>query len=250
MPGTIYLVGAGPGDPELLTVKALRILQLADIIFYDRLIPPAILALAHPSARLVYAGKSLGEQHDVQTWLDEELIRAVQQHRHVVRLKSGDPFIFGRGAEEKLSLLSAGIAVEVVPGLSSATSVPTLAGIPLTYRGLSRSFTVVTAMENQGPRLSWDAFRRSDTLVILMGGSRAHSVAAELIRDGRPANEPVALIANGSRDDEERLLTSLASLAAGSALLSQPSVMVVGQVALLMETSTSHAVCMQSHLFY
>ncbi len=231
--GSVFLVGAGPGDPQLLTLKAARILASADVVIYDRLVPPAILELASPAAQLVYAGKHEGEQEATQVWIHEELVRQARAGRVVVRLKGGDPFVFGRGGEEALALRERGIGAEVVPGVSSALTAPALAGIPVTFRGVSRSFAVVTGHCHNAEETDWAAYARLDTLIILMGVSRRETIARALIEAGREAAEPVAFIERSSTPEERVIETTLGEVARGQVAVEAPAAFVVGQVVAL-----------------
>ncbi len=228
-------MGAGPGDPELLTVKAQRILREADIVLFDRLVTPEILAEANPRAELIYAGKQAGEQEKIQPWIIEQMVRYAGQGKTVVRLKGGDPCVFGRGGEEWQALVEQGIDVEIVPGLSSAIAVPEAAGIPLTFRGVARAFTVITGHHAPGSEPDWAQFAAVDTLVILMGVSQRAPIARALIAAGRRADEPAAFIENGTRADERVVVTTLAEVAAGTARVDSPAVFVVGEVVRLRE---------------
>lgn len=233
--GKVYLVGAGPGDPELLTVKALRILREAEVVLFDRLVTPEILAEADLNAELIYAGKQAGEQDKVQPWIIEQMVAHARRGRTVVRLKGGDPCVFGRGGEEWQALAAQGIDVEIVPGLSSAISVPEVAGIPLTFRGVARAFTVVTGRGTGGMEPDWRDFAAVDTLVILMGvGGRAR-IARALIDGGRSPEEPVAFVENGTTRDERVITSTLEEVAAGAVETVSPAVFVVGQVVRLRE---------------
>ncbi len=220
-----YLVGAGPGDPELLTVKALRLLQRAGAVLYDRLVSPEILALVNPDAERIYTGKGEGEQELVQAQIHAQLLACAARYEVVVRLKGGDPMVFGRGAEEMLFLAAHGYAVESVPGISSAIGVPERAGIPVTLRGVARSFAVVTGHDAGG---DWSAYRGIDTLVILMGVKQRALIAARLIAAGRSAAEPVAFVERGSTARERVTVTTLGR--AGDVEVEAPAVFVVGEV--------------------
>ena len=229
---TVHLVGAGPGDPELLTLKAARLLAEADVVVHDRLVDERVLALAAPWARLVDVGKRPGGPADSQERINERLVALGRRFQNVVRLKCGDPFVFGRGGEEAEALRAAGIAFEEVPGVSSAVAGPAMAGIPVTLRGVSSGFTVVTA--HQDPRtddaLDWDALARlGTTLVVLMGASRAGVIAERLIAGGMAADTPVAVVTSATLPDQHVTRTDLASL--GETPVASPSVIVIGEVA-------------------
>jgi len=236
----IYLVGAGPGDPDLLTVKALRILQQADVVLYDRLISAEVLSCIHPGAVLIDVGKEEGQQHEIQQQIVPMLIEWSAKAQTVVRLKSGDPMVFARGGEELAELLEAGCEVEVVPGLSSALAAPELAGIPLTFRGVARSFAIVTGHGKDGMLQDWSAYGRVDTLIILMGVRKRAAIAAELLRVGRPAAEPVAFIERASTPTERRVFSTLGQVAAGETEVENPAVWVVGEVVAVSRSAKIH----------
>jgi len=225
---TVAIVGAGPGHPELLTLRALRRIESADVILYDRLVSAEILALANPQAEFIYCGKDEGHQEAVQNEIFRLLLDRAEQGRKVVRLKGGDPFIFGRGAEEAELLAEHGIAAEIVPGVTSALSAPALASIPVTYRGLARSVAVVTGRCRGGEIEDWRKVALVDTLVILMGVKHRAKIAAQLIACGRPANQPIAFIENGSTPQERIVVATLAS--AGEVEVESPAVWVCGEV--------------------
>jgi uroporphyrin-III C-methyltransferase len=238
---TVYLVGAGPGDPDLLTVKGARLLQNAQVVIFDRLISPEIMALANPAAILVDAGKrstgDSGLQDDINAWL----VEYGRQYETVVRLKGGDPFVFGRGGEEILACKEAGIPVEVVPGISSAIAAPAYAGIPVTHRAVSTSFTVVTGSESpekESSTLDYAALAKMETLVFLMAVKALPQITAALIQHGRPPETPVACIESGTLP-EQRLITgtlaTIPEIAAGQALKA-PAIIVIGEVAALAQS--------------
>ena len=230
-PGIVYLVGAGPGDPRLITVLGLDRLRQAEVVVYDRLVSPRLLDEA-PRAERIFVGKAPGEHSAQQEEINELLVRHATAGRIVVRLKGGDPFVFGRGSEEALACAEAGIPWEVVPGISSALSVPALAGIPVTHRELAGGFAVVTGHCAEGDRQDWAALARVETLVILMGLSRLPEIAASLLFHGRNAETPVAVIAQGSLPGETVVTATLATIAGDVARagLRAPATIVVGEV--------------------
>jgi uroporphyrinogen III methyltransferase/synthase len=236
--GTVALVGAGPGDPGLITVRGLELLRRAHVVVYDRLVHPSLLDEA-PRARRIFAGKASGHHTLPQERINALLIMHAKRGRRVVRLKGGDPFVFGRGGEEADALARAGIPFQVVPGVSSAVAVPAYAGIPLTHRGVASSFAVVTGHEEAGKRESsvdWARLARSvDTLVILMGLKSLPRVARALIAHGRPAATPAALVRWGTTEIQETVVGTLADIAvrAARARLEPPVVVVVGDVVAL-----------------
>ena len=238
--GTVFIVGAGPGDPELLTIKALRMLERADVVLYDRLVGTGILALIPENAERVYVGKGHGDQDLVQPEIMLQLEEHARLGLNVVRLKGGDPFVFGRGAEEWAHLRARGVPVEVVPGISSSLAVPALAGIPLTYREVARAFAVVTGHRAIDPETGlpadWHDYVRMDTLVILMGVGERANIATELIEAGREASQACAFIERGSTPQERVLISSLQEVSDGLTEVSAPAVWVIGDVVKLRET--------------
>jgi len=236
--GKVYLVGAGPGDPELLTLKALRLIKSADVILYDRLINQEILLFAKPDCELVYVGKEDGKHTIEQEKINELLLKYAHTREVVVRLKGGDPFIFGRGGEEALFLVEHGIEFEVVPGVSSFYSVPAHAGIPITFRGISSSFAVITGHEDprkERSSIDWESLKGINTLIVLMGVSRRKEIARRLIEVGRDPKEPVAFIENGTTERQRVILTDLYELSTNPPEVSPPAIMVVGSVVRLRE---------------
>ncbi|MDQ7039067.1 MAG: uroporphyrinogen-III C-methyltransferase [Aquificota bacterium] len=230
--GKVYIVGAGPGDPELLTVRAVKILKEADVVLYDRLINEDILSLTRPGCLHIYVGKEDGKHTIPQEEINRLLLYYASLYEKVVRLKGGDPFIFGRGGEEVLFLADQGVPFEVVPGISSFYSVPAYAGIPLTLRGVSSSFAVVTGHEATGKekKVNWEAFRGVDTLVVLMGVRNRQRIAGDLIKAGRDPDEPVAFVERGTTEDQRTVITTLREVAENPPEVKPPAVMVVGRV--------------------
>lgn len=236
--GTVVLVGAGPGDPDLLTVRAAREIASADIIFADRLVGAGILDLARPDAEIVHVGKSKGEHSVPQDQIHARLIEAARPGRRVVRLKGGDPFIFGRGGEEVEALREAGVPVEVVPGVTAATGCAAALQVPLTHRDLAQAVTFVTGHAALGkePKLDWDALARTNqTVVVYMGVGTAGAIATRLIAHGRDADTPVAVIENGTRSNEVAAYGALGDLAETirAAGIEGPALLVIGEVAAL-----------------
>jgi uroporphyrin-III C-methyltransferase len=228
--GKVYLVGAGPGDPELLTLKAVRVLQGAEVVLYDRLVSPAVLELANPLADLVYVGKELGQQELVQPEIFRQMLCYAKMGRAVVRLKGGDPMVYGRGGEEWLFLAKEGVEVELVPGVSSSLAVPGLAGIPLTLRGVATGFAVLSGHAKGGRLPDFGPYAQVDTLVILMGVKQRTSIAQALLQAGRRPDEPVAFIEKGSTSFERVVLSTLAAVAQGEVEVSSPAVWISGKV--------------------
>jgi len=230
--GVVHLVGAGPGDPRLITVLGLDRLRRADVVVYDRLVSPELLAEAPSHAERIFAGKSPGDHGCNQDDINALLIRHARAGRTVVRLKGGDPFVFGRGGEEALACAEAGIACEVVPGVSSAIGVPERAGIPVTHRSLAGGFAVITGHCVEGDRQNWATLARLDTLVILMGLTRLPEISGLLLYHGRGANTPVAVISQGTSPDERIVVATLGTIAGDIALagLKAPATIVIGEV--------------------
>lgn len=226
----VALVGAGPGDPGLLTLAALRKLAEAEVVLYDRLVSAEILMLANPAAELIYTGKEEVQQEAVQREIESLLLRHARAGRKVVRLKGGDPFVFGRGAEEALFLRSHGIGVELIPGVSSAIAAPGLAAVPLTCRGVSASFTVVTGRCREGAAIDWSRYAAVETLIVLMGVTNRREIAIDLIASGRSAEEPVAFIENGSLPEQRVLEARLSDVASGAVEVRSPAVWGIGEV--------------------
>ncbi len=238
MTGRVYIVGAGPGDPELLTIKAFRILHSADVVIYDRLVGKDILACVKPSALLLYAGKEDGHHSLSQNSINKLLLSYARKGYTVVRLKGGDPFVFGRGGEEAMFLASRGIPFEVVPGITSAVGVPIYAGIPLTYRGVSSSFAVVTGREAEFKKesaIDFGSLSGIDTVVFLMAVSSRRKIAERLIQAGRPPGEPVAFIEEGTTDAQRVVLSTLEEVATTPPEVRPPAVFVVGKVVMFRE---------------
>ncbi len=236
---TVYLVGAGPGDPGLLTLRGRELLERCDALVYDRLADPRIVAMANPAAERIYAGKEPRRHALTQDETNALLVELGGRCRCVVRLKGGDPFIFGRGGEEALALERAGIAWEVVPGISSAYAVPAYAGIPVTQRGMAAQVTVVTGHEDPAKAesdLDWRSLAETPgTLVFLMGvGALAHN-AERLVANGMSPATPAAVIANGTRPGQRTVTARLDAIAEAAAGLLPPAITLVGEVASLHE---------------
>ena len=236
-PGTVYLVGAGPGDPGLITVRGLGALRGADVVVYDRLVSVALLELA-PRAERVFAGKSARRHDMTQAQINRALVSRARRGLSVVRLKGGDPFVFGRGGEEAEALAAAGIPFEVVPGVTSAIAGPAAAGIPVTHRDWAASIAIATAHEapgKAGSRLDWEALARADTVVLLMGVERLGEAAAALIAAGKPRSTPVAVISSATMPSQRTVVAPLSRIATAArrAGISPPAVIVVGDVVAL-----------------
>ncbi|RUR80756.1 uroporphyrin-III C-methyltransferase [Nostoc sp. PCC 7120 = FACHB-418] len=214
--GKVYLVGAGPGDPGLMTVKGKGILECADVVIYDALVSPAILAMINPQAEQINAGKRMGRHSLLQDETTQLLIEQAQNHAVVVRLKGGDPFIFGRGGEEMADLIAAGVPVEVVPGITSGIAAPAYAGIPLTHRLYSSSVTFVTGHESAGkyrPKVNWQAIAHgSESIVIYMGIHNLPYIVEQLKMAGLSLATPIALVRWGTRPEQEELIGELGTI--------------------------------------
>jgi uroporphyrin-III C-methyltransferase/precorrin-2 dehydrogenase/sirohydrochlorin ferrochelatase len=242
----VLLVGAGPGDPDLLTVKAARAIAEADVIFTDRLVGKDILKLADPAAEIVPVGKSKGEHSVPQDEIERRLVEAALAGRRVVRLKGGDPFVFGRGGEEVEALRAAGVRVEVIPGVSAAMGVAASAQIPLTHRDAAQAVTFVTGHAALGaePDLDWASLARANqTVVVYMGLGTAPAIAARLIAAGRSAGTPVAVVENATRADEKRGFGTLGdlSLTIQAAGIEGPALLVIGEVVALADQAPQPA---------
>ncbi|HEY1276101.1 MAG TPA: uroporphyrinogen-III C-methyltransferase [Thermoleophilaceae bacterium] len=240
-PGTVYLVGAGPGDPGLVTRRALDLIARADAILYDRLIPPGVLEGARPDAELRYVGKRPGEAAATQEEINAQLVELGRAGRTVVRLKGGDPFVFGRGGEEAEALAAAGIPFEVVPGVTAGVAAPAYAGIPVTHRDAASAVAFVTGHEDPAKdesSLDWQELARfPGTLVLYMGVGNLAAIAQSLIAAGRDPSEPAAVVARGTLPGQATVTGTLAEIAArvNDAGLRPPAITLIGQVASLRE---------------
>jgi uroporphyrin-III C-methyltransferase len=231
----VYLAGAGPGDPELLTVKAVNVLKQADVVIYDRLVSAEVLAVANPAATFIYAGKAAGQQERIQSEIYGWILRFADSADTIVRLKSGDPSVFGRSGEELEFLAEHGIEAEIIPGISSALAGPARANIPLTYRGTAASFAVIAGHREGLTSLDWSVYRGVDTLVVLMGVEHRDIIAAALIAEGRSAGTPVAFIENASTENERTVESTLGDVARRRVDVCAPAVFVIGEVVRLRE---------------
>lgn len=236
--GKVWLVGAGPGDAELLTVKALRAINTADIIFYDYLVSADIRALFPKNIPAHYVGKAKNQHSIAQEDLNQLLVKQAQLGLTVCRIKGGDPFVFGRGGEELLELRSAGIEAEVIPGITSASGCSTYADIPLTHRGLSQGCTFVTGHAEKSLDVNWNALAQlNHTLVFYMGLTRADEIASKLLAGGLAADTPVAIIENGCRKDQRNIIASLNEFPAAvlREQVQSPALIIVGEVVRMKE---------------
>jgi uroporphyrin-III C-methyltransferase len=234
-PGTVYLVGAGPGDPDLITVRGQKLLRRADVVIYDRLVHPDLLEHCQSSAWMIYVGKKPGEHTCTQAEINALLTTTAARGNVVVRLKGGDPFVYGRGGEEAITLREAGVPFEVVPGITSAISAPGYAGIPVTHRGVSNAFTVMTGhtCSREDSALDWPALAEAGTLVILMGLGRLPRIAGKLIDHGRNRSTPVAVIRSACTRDQEVVYGTLETIGERTRHLEPPATVLVGAVARL-----------------
>ena len=233
--GTVFLVGAGPGDPELLTLKGLRLVQQADAVVYDRLVSDEILAEIRPHAARIYVGKQGGTHSLPQEDINALLIDLAGQYDCVVRLKGGDPYVFGRGAEEALALVAAGVGFEVVPGITAATGIMSGIGLPLTHRGVATGVRFVTAQcgKNQPLELNWQSLADPDTtLVVYMGLAKLPEISDKLIAAGMPADQPAMAVSKGTTANEVICQATLADLPAlaKEKQLKPPVLIVIGKV--------------------
>lgn len=239
--GIVYLVGAGPGDYGLISLKAIECIKAADTIVYDRLADDRLLSHAQPAVELIYVGKASSDHTMRQEDINQLLVDKALENKVVVRLKGGDPFVFGRGGEEALKLLENHILFEVVPGITSAISVPAYAGIPVTHRGIATSFAVITGHEDPTKaesNMKWDKLATAvDTLVFLMGVENLPHITSQLIKHGRPADTPAAVIRWGTKPEQEVLVTTVGQAAQDVAAkgLKPPAIFIVGQVVTLRE---------------
>jgi len=231
--GNVSLVGAGPGDPGLMTVRGLQLLREAQVVVYDQLVNPLLLEEVSPQAQRIFVGKRAGRHSIAQNEINEVLINYALQGYRVVRLKGGDPFVFGRGGEEAESLADAGIPFEVVPGVSSAVAVPAHAGIPLTHRKFASSFAVVAGHEaiKSQSKVDWAKLATAvDTLVILMGLHNLRVIVEKLIAHGRAPETPIAVIHRGTMEGQQAVAGTLTNIVERSAGLKAPALIVVGEV--------------------
>jgi uroporphyrin-III C-methyltransferase len=232
--GIVFLVGAGPGDPELMTLKAARLLREAEVVVYDRLVGPGVLALADPAAELIYVGKERARHFMRQTEINALLVRRGQLGQRVVRLKGGDPLIFGRGGEEVEALLEAGVRFEIVPGVTAAAGCAAATTIPLTHRDHARTLILATGHTKDGePELNWQALcQPGQTLVFYMGHKSLGRLCTRLIEHGLPATLPAALVENGTLPEQREVRATLGTLAATVERieLRGPALVVIGEV--------------------
>ncbi len=229
----VYLTGAGPGEIELLTIKALRVIKEADVVIYDRLANPDILKEAKDGCEFIYVGKEDGHHIMPQDDINEAIYQSALKYKNVVRLKGGDPFVFGRGGEEGNYLKQKGVAFEIIPGITSAISVPAYAGIPVTHRGVAVSFRVITGHESPDKKTSqidWKSLKGDDTLVFLMGLHNLSKISAKLMEIGKPKNFPCAVISRGTTKEQKTVVGTLENIVDISKDIPTPALIVVGKV--------------------
>jgi uroporphyrin-III C-methyltransferase len=242
--GQVWLVGAGPGDPELLTIKALKALQAAEVVVHDGLVSDEILDLAPAQARRISVAKRKSRHSYSQDEINRMLVAFALEGLNVVRLKGGDPFIFGRGGEELEACRAAGVACHIVPGVTAALAAGASAGAPLTHRGSAQAVTFVTGHAQNGgePDLDWESLAKANqTVVIYMGLSMAAPIAARLMAAGRAGATPALVVENASRADERRIVTTLSGLAEAAAALSGPALLIVGEAMALAQAGEGRA---------
>lgn len=233
-PGTVWLVGAGPGDPELLTLKAVRVMGAADVALVDDLVNPAVLAHLKPGTRVIHVGKRGGCKSTPQAFIEKLLVAEARAGHAVVRLKGGDPFVFGRGGEETAALDAAGIHWEVVSGITSGIAAPAAAGIPVTHRDAGRGLAFITGHSRDGAAIDWEALARSGlTLVIYMGIARCEDIVAGLRDGGLRADLPAAVIQHATLPQQRVVATTLSRLPADISAhgIGSPAILVIGEVA-------------------
>jgi len=234
----VHLVGAGPGDIELMTLKSLRLIKEANVIIFDRLANPDILKEAPKDCKFIDVGKTDGKHPVKQDEINEIIYQSSLQYNNVVRLKGGDPFVFGRGGEEALYLLERDVKFDIVPGITSAISVPAYAGIPVTQRGVVSSFRVITGHEAPGKAVSqidWNSFNTDETLVFLMGLHNLHKISSNLIKIGKDKNYPIAVISKGTTKNQKVVVGTLDNITEKAKDLETPALIIVGKVVNLRE---------------
>jgi uroporphyrin-III C-methyltransferase len=257
-PAKVWLVGAGPGDPELLTLKAVRALGEADVVLVDDLVHPDVLGHVPRGARIVHVGKRGGCRSTPQAFIERLMVRLAKSGQTVVRLKGGDPFVFGRGGEEALALAVAGIPCEVVSGVTAGVAAPAAAGVPVTHRGLSRGAILVTGhTADAGDAPDWTLLARTGlTLVVYMGLARVGEIAAALVAGGLAADTPAAAVQDGTAEGQRVVVATVATLAATVRAhdLRSPAILVIGEVAALaqqgaeaLDSRVAWSTCSRSH---
>ena len=239
----VWLVGAGPGDPELLTLKAARVLGTADVVLVDDLVDRRVLGHARAGARIIEVGKRGGCKSTPQAFIEKLMVRFARRGAIVARLKGGDPFVFGRGGEEVEALKAAGVVFEVVSGVTAGIAAPAALGIPVTHRDAARGVTFLTGHARDGAEPNWQALRATGTtLVIYMGMKRVATLVAGMLEAGFPADTPACAIRNGTLETQAEVVTTLAALpgAAAAARLDSPAILVIGEVVSLARAAVVH----------
>jgi uroporphyrin-III C-methyltransferase len=234
----VYLSGAGPGDIELMTLKAARVVREADVLIYDRLANPEILKMAKENCEMIYVGKQDGKHSVPQSKINKIIYEASLKYENVVRLKGGDPFVFGRGGEEAIYLFDRDVKFEIIPGITSSVSVPAYAGIPVTHRGITTSFRVVTGHETPNKKISqieWQTFLNDETIVFLMGFHNIGLITSKLLELGKAKDYPCAVISKGSTPEQEVVVSTLENITKDSEGMPTPAIIVVGEVVRLRE---------------
>jgi len=233
----VYLTGAGPGDIELITLKASKVIKKADIIIYDKLVNPDILNMAKSKAKFVFVGKEYKKHTIPQEQINEIIYQASLKYDIVVRLKGGDPFVFGRGSEEALYLKQKGVSFEIIPGVTSSIAVPLYAGIPVTHRGITRSFRVVTGHESkeESCQISWESFKTNETIVFLMGLHNIETITKKLIQIGKANTTACAVISNGTTQNQKVVTGTLENIVQKAKDMQTPAIIIVGEVVNLRE---------------
>ena len=242
--GKVYLIGAGPGDPELMTLKAVRALGCADVVLVDDLVNRDVLRHARPGVRVIEVGKRGGCRSTPQAFIVRKLIQLARQGCTVARVKGGDPFVFGRGGEESEALAAAGVPFEVVSGVTSGIAAPAALGIPVTHRDVARGVTFITGHSRDGTGPDWSALRASGTtLVVYMGLKRAPAIVAAMLDAGFPADTPACAIQNGTLETQAQVMTTLAALpgAIAAARVGSPALLVIGEVVRMARTNAAQA---------
>jgi len=229
--GIVYIIGGGPGDPGLITVKGLKYLRQADVVLYDRLVSPELLSEASPNAEMIDVGKEPKRHRRSQDEINALLIEKAREGKSVARLKGGDPFVFGRGGEECQALAEAGIRYEVIPGVTSAIAVPAYAGIPITQRGVTTSFTVIAGHTGGAEAdVDWASIPRNGTIIFVMGVEHMPQIVLSLIEHGYSPETPAAVIEKGTTPKQIVVTATLADIVEKAAHLQPPSILVVGEV--------------------
>lgn len=240
--GTVFLVGAGPGDPDLITIRGANTIKKAEVLVYDRLANSELLSYAPEHAERIYVGKRPDKPSVSQEQINQILVSKANEGKTVVRLKGGDPFVFGRGGEECEALSAENIPFEIVPGISSALAAPAYAGIPVTHRGVARSFTVVTGYTKNDEELfsKWEHIAHSDTLVVLMGMKNLELIISQLVLFGRSLDTPIAIIEKASYQHQRTVTGTFEDILEKAAFLSSPATIVIGELARKAETLAWH----------